>query len=205
MQYTSDPEVMRNDIDVWESFLTFSGIEPVDRPMSKIYLGLGWMDEPTSFPDSAFNATAMVQHVRYGQSRGVGGYTIFRMGIPGMDDGPLVDALTVPGETNGMSPPFALEADPPFRRTDGRCETPPGSIDDVGSPAAAPSDQRFPSPSPTTALPSESLLEGAPDWLVNSSGARPGMIPLADPQSILSLSSPPQLLALLLLSGILLR
>lgn len=110
MQYTSDPAVMRNEIDVWASFTQWAG-----RPMSIINLGLGWFDEPSSFPDSKFDAAAIVQHIEYGRSKGIGGYTIFRLGRPGIDDKPLIDALTVPNNKNGGKPPNPTNASSPFQ------------------------------------------------------------------------------------------
>lgn len=109
MQYTADPTVMRNDIDLWESFMDW-----IEHPISSIYLGLGWMDEPSSFPDSQFDPAAMVAHVKYGHDKGVGGYTIFRMGIPGIDDQPLIDALTIPNSDNEFAPPFVTGVKSPF-------------------------------------------------------------------------------------------
>lgn len=112
MQYTADVQVMKNEIDLWQSFSASIG-----KDLSSIHLGLGWMDEPTSFPDSKFDPSAMVAHVRYGREKGVGGYTIFRLGIPGIDDCPLIDALTVPNEDNGNDPPFAEVVPSPFGGT----------------------------------------------------------------------------------------
>lgn len=109
MQYTSDPAVMRNEIDLWVSFTTWAG-----RPMSSINLGLGWFDEPTSFPDSQYDAAAMVDHIAYGRSKGIGGYTVFRLGVPGVNDTPLIEALTVPTAYNNMTPPNPSEATSPF-------------------------------------------------------------------------------------------
>ena len=113
MQYTSDPAVMRNEIDRWEEFTSLIG-----HPMTGIYLGLGWFDEPSSFPDSQFDAAAMVAHINYGREKGVGGYTIFRMGIPGIDDTPLVEALTTPNNDNSRTPPFSTNKASPFPRSD---------------------------------------------------------------------------------------
>jgi hypothetical protein len=111
MQYTADTQVMRNEVDLWVSFTTFAG-----RSMDLINLGLGWFDEPSSFPDSKFDAAAMVSHIEYGRSKGVGGYTIFRLGIPGVDDGPLIEALTMPIESiKGGIPPNPTEATSPFQ------------------------------------------------------------------------------------------
>lgn len=114
MQYTADVHVMQNEIDLWQSFMGSIG-----KDLSGIHLGLGWMDEPTSFPDSAFDPAAMVSHVKYGRSKGVGGYTIFRLGIPGVDDCPLIDALTVPNDDNGYDPPFARMVESPLGRAAG--------------------------------------------------------------------------------------
>jgi hypothetical protein len=129
MQYTADPAVMRNDIDVWDSFMSWIG-----HPLTSIYLGLGWMDEPSSFPDSKFDPAAMVSHVKYGRAKGVGGYTIFRLGIPGIDDQPLIDALTIPNADNEWAPPFATEMESPFPSVDQMC----GEVPDfLGSPGTA--------------------------------------------------------------------
>ena len=116
MQYTSDPIVMRNDIDLWVSWTTWVG-----RPMSCINLGLGWFDEPTSFPDSQLDAAAMVDHIAYGRSKGIGGYTVFRLGVPGVDDTPLVEALTVPNADNKMKPPNPKDAASPFVNFNLKC------------------------------------------------------------------------------------
>ena len=109
MQYTSDPAVMRNDVDLWVSWTTWVG-----RSMNCINLGLGWFDEPTSFPDSKLDPAAMVEHIAYGRSKGVGGYTVFRLGVPGVDDTPLIEALTVPNTFNNMTPANPTDAVSPF-------------------------------------------------------------------------------------------
>jgi hypothetical protein len=110
MQYTSDPAVMRNEIDIWASFTQWAG-----RPMSVVSLGLGWFDELNSFPDSKLDAAAIVEHIAYGRSKGVGGYTIFQLGHPGIDDTPLINALTVPNNNNAGTPPNPTNASSPFQ------------------------------------------------------------------------------------------
>lgn len=94
--------------------------------MTSIDLGLGWMDEPSSFPDSKFDPVAMISHVKYGQATGLGGYTIFGLGIPGIDDQPLIGALTIPNADNQWAPPFTTETEAPFSSVDQVCGGVPG-------------------------------------------------------------------------------
>jgi hypothetical protein len=117
MQYTSDLAVIRDEIDVWASFTQWVG-----RPMSVISLGLGWfdelnsVDEPVSYPMAKLlDAAAIVEQIEYGRSKGVGGYTIFRLGHPGIDDTPLINALTVPNKNNSGTPPNPTNASSPFQ------------------------------------------------------------------------------------------
>lgn len=129
MQYTADPIVMQNDIDAWHSFLSFAGQDNIfqdpNNVLQGIHLGLGWLEEPSSFPDSKFDPAAMIKHIQYGRSRNVGGYTIFRLGIPGIDDDPLIQALTVPNADNDWNPPFSEKAVSPFSSSErGICQQP---------------------------------------------------------------------------------
>jgi hypothetical protein len=116
MQYTADTTVMQNDINVWESFAAWYNL-----PMSSFYLGLGWFDEPSSFPDSKFDPAAMIAHLNYGRLKGYGGATIFRLGIPDTDDSPLIEALTIPNADNNWNPPYVTETSPPFSNLQRKC------------------------------------------------------------------------------------
>jgi hypothetical protein len=109
MQYTADPIVMQNEVDVWAAWCSHFG-----HPISTINMGLGWLDEPSSFLDSAFDPSAMVAHINYARSKGIGGFTLFRLGIPGIDDEPLIQALTTPNSDNNWTPPFAVKVESPL-------------------------------------------------------------------------------------------
>ncbi|MBI3856256.1 MAG: hypothetical protein HY293_11255 [Planctomycetes bacterium] len=104
MQYTSVDATWRNEADLWKSFLAFQGVG-ADRA----FIGLGWMAPVPFFEDSNFDAPALVRFIKHGRSLGLKGFSIFRLGQPGVDDSILLDALSVDGPANGNGAPFKVD------------------------------------------------------------------------------------------------
>jgi uncharacterized lipoprotein YddW (UPF0748 family) len=109
MQYTAVLETWQNEVLLWKSFLGRLGV-----PADKACMGLGWMGPSTWWEDSAFDAKAMVAFIKYGRSQGLKGFCLFRLGQPGVDDGPLLDALSVDGPDNGNAAPFKADVASPL-------------------------------------------------------------------------------------------
>lgn len=101
MQYTAVDATWQNEVQIWKSFL---GAEN-----ARLYMGLGWMAATQWFADSAFDPAAMVRFIKYGRSQGVKGFVVFRLGQPGVDDAPLLDAISVDGPANGNAAPFTKD------------------------------------------------------------------------------------------------
>lgn len=101
MQYTAVDATWQSEVQIWKGFL---GAEN-----GKLYMGLGWMGPTQWFADSAFDAAAMVRFIKYGRANGVKGFVVFRLGQPGVDDGPFLDALSVDGPANGNAAPFTRD------------------------------------------------------------------------------------------------
>lgn len=120
MQYTSVDLTWQNEVQIWKSFLGADN--------DKLYLGLGWMASAPFFEDSAFDPAAMARFVKYGRSQGVKGFVVFRLGQPGVDDGLLLDALSVDGPSNGNAAPFTRDV----------ASTLPGSAAPAPAPAPPP-------------------------------------------------------------------
>ncbi len=99
MQYTAVDATWQSEVQIWKSFL--------GADVSKLWMGLGWMAPVQWFEDSAFDAAAMVRFVKYGRSQGIKGFVIFRLGQPGVDDGPLVDALAAEVFQVDVASPFS--------------------------------------------------------------------------------------------------
>jgi len=112
MQYTHVDQTWQNEVQIWKSFLTHQGVGH-----DKAYLGLGWMAATQWFEDSAFDAPALVRFIKYGRAQGIKGFVIFRLGQPGVDDTPLLDALSVDGPANGNDAPFETDVASPLRGT----------------------------------------------------------------------------------------
>ena len=100
MQYTSVDRIWQAEVDLWKSFLG----ERSDR----LYPGLGWLTEE-GHPDWKYDAAALVRFIRHGRARGMKGFVIFTLGVPDVDDAPLIEALS----RNG---PFGKPARSPLRR-----------------------------------------------------------------------------------------
>jgi cysteine-rich repeat protein len=100
MQYTSDAQRWRDEADLWASFTDFLG-----AARERVIIGLGWLTEE-GIPDRQHDPAAMVGHIQYGRTVGIGGVSVFELGFPGVDDQPLIDALTHDGEVNGFEAPF---------------------------------------------------------------------------------------------------
>jgi hypothetical protein len=109
MQYTSVDATWQSEVSIWKSLLTHQGVGH-----GRIYVGLGWMAATQWFSDSAFDPAAMVRFVKHGRAQGIGGFVIFRLGQPGVDDGPLLDALSVDGPLNGHDAPFKTDVASPL-------------------------------------------------------------------------------------------
>ena len=83
MQYTAVDATWQSEVQIWKSLLGFRGVAT-----DKAYMGLGWTSPTEWFADSNFDAPAMVRFTKYGRSQGIKGFTIFRLGQPGIDDSP---------------------------------------------------------------------------------------------------------------------
>jgi len=101
MQYTAVDATWQSEVQIWRGFL---GAEN-----GKLYMGLGWMGPTQWFTDSAFDPAAMVRFIKYGRANGVKGFVVFRLGQPGVEDGPFLDALSVDGPANGNAAPFTRD------------------------------------------------------------------------------------------------
>ena len=101
MQYTAVDATWQNEVQIWKSFLGTDN--------AKLYMGLGWMGPVQYFEDSAFDPAAMVRFIKYGRANGVKGFVVFRLGQPGVDDVPFLDALAVDGPANGNAAPFTKD------------------------------------------------------------------------------------------------
>jgi hypothetical protein len=109
MQYTSLDATWKSEADLWKSFLTFQGVG-----MERAFIGLGWMAPVPFFEDSNFDAPALVRFIKYGRSLGLKGFSIFRLGQPGVDDSVLLDALSVDGPANGNAAVFKVDVASPL-------------------------------------------------------------------------------------------
>lgn len=105
MQYTAVDATWQQEVQIWKSFL--------GADLSKLWMGLGWMGPVQWFEDSAFDPAAMVRFVKYGRSQGIKGFVIFRLGQPGVDDAPLINALATEVFTKDVASPLAGGAAPP--------------------------------------------------------------------------------------------
>jgi hypothetical protein len=105
MQYTAVDATWQREVQIWKSFL--------GADVSKLWMGLGWMGPVQWFEDSAFDPAAMVRFVKYGRSQGIKGFVIFRLGQPGVDDAPLINALAAEVFTKDVASPLAGGAAPP--------------------------------------------------------------------------------------------
>jgi uncharacterized membrane protein YgcG len=124
MQYTAVDATWQNEVQIWKSFLG------ADQP--RLFMGLGWMGPVQFFEDSAFDPAAMVRFIKYGRAQGVKGFVVFRLGQPGVDDGPFLDALSVNGPANGNAAPFTKDVASTLGTTSGS----PGSGSGSGAGAA---------------------------------------------------------------------
>jgi hypothetical protein len=173
MQYTAVLQTWQNEVQLWKSFLGWQGVST-----DTAWMGLGWMGPSQWWEDSAFDAKAMVSFVKYGRSQGIKGFCIFRLGQPGVDDSPLLNALSVDGPDNGGAAPFKVDVSSPLQ----------------GAPTPAPGPAPAPPPPPGDGSGSEGhegcgllglealLLTFQRRWIVNTSlrrgkrgcrGARP--------------------------------
>lgn len=98
MQYTAVDAVWQQEVAIWKSFL--------GNDVDKLWMGLGWMAPVQWFEDSAFDAPALVRLVKHGRAQGIRGFVIFRLGQPGVDDGPLIDALSAEVFTQDVASPL---------------------------------------------------------------------------------------------------
>jgi hypothetical protein len=109
MQYTAVDKTWQDEVLIWKSFLAH-----LRTSADGFYMGLGWMGPSPWWGDSAFDAPAMVRFIKYGRSQGLKGFVIFRLGQPGVDDTPLLDALSVDGPANGNDAPFETDVPSPL-------------------------------------------------------------------------------------------
>ncbi len=110
MQYTAVASTWQDEVGLWKSFLAWQGV-----PADKAYMGLGWMGPSPWWEDSAFDPKAMVAFIKHGRSQGIKGFCIFRLGQPGVDDAPLINALSVDGPDNGNAAPFKTDVASPLQ------------------------------------------------------------------------------------------
>jgi hypothetical protein len=97
MQYSIVDSIWNNEIDHYESFL--------DTLKKKVYMGLGWLEEEGQ-SDWGYDPAGIVRKIKYGRSHGYKGFVIFQLGADGIDDTPLIDALTIDSELNDFDAPF---------------------------------------------------------------------------------------------------
>lgn len=131
MQYTAVDATWQNEVQIWKGFLAHQGVS-----LGGIYMGLGWKGPEPWFEDSKFDPAAMVRFVKYGRSQGIRGFVIFRLGQPGVDDGPLLDALSVDGPANDSSAPFKSSAPSPLAESGAPAPPAPAPPADSGEPGA---------------------------------------------------------------------
>jgi hypothetical protein len=104
MQYTQEDEIWKAEVDLWKSFLT-----PLKADLGKVCPGIGWLSQRNR-PEWRYDAPALVRHIKYGRSQGMKGFVIFALGLPRVDDTPLVRALTIDGPENDNNAPYKLPA-----------------------------------------------------------------------------------------------
>jgi len=101
MQYTGDEATWKAEVELWKSFRQGS--------LEGIVMGLGWLKEK-EHPDWELKPDHLVRFVKAGRAQGLKGFSIFSLGVPGVDDEPLVKALSEPGPANDGEPPFRVPA-----------------------------------------------------------------------------------------------
>lgn len=101
MQYTGDEATWKAEVELWKSF---RGGAPAG-----VVMGLGWLKD-TEHPDWDLKPAPLVRFIRYGRAHGLKGFSVFSLGVPGVDDEPLIRALGEPCAANGGRPPFAQPA-----------------------------------------------------------------------------------------------
>lgn len=109
MQYTAADQTWQQEVQLWKSFHAHLGAS-----QDAIYMGLGWMPASQWWPDSGFDPAALVRFIKYGRSQGIKGYVIFRLGQSGVDDTPLINALSVDGPDNGYAAPWKTDVASPL-------------------------------------------------------------------------------------------
>lgn len=104
MAYGMKDAVWKKQASALKSFLTYNG-----NWLHTGLMGLGWLTE-SGQPDWGHDAPGIVRKIKYGRSIGITGFSIFEFGQPGVDDRPLISALSVDGPDNGNAAPFKLKA-----------------------------------------------------------------------------------------------
>jgi len=84
MQYTADAARFDAEVRAWRAMLG----DKADR----VHMGLGWLTEKGQ-PDWRRDPAALARHIRSGRKHGVRGFCVFTLGVPQIDDRPLVEAL----------------------------------------------------------------------------------------------------------------
>jgi hypothetical protein len=97
MQYTTDEAIWKTEVDLWKSFRGGN--------LGGVIMGLGWLKEK-EHPDWELKPEPLVKSIRYGRDQGLKGFSIFSLGVPGVDDEPLLKALSEPCPANDGEPPF---------------------------------------------------------------------------------------------------
>jgi len=101
MQYTADVDTWKAEVDLWKSFR--------GGKLDGIVMGLGWLKEK-EHPDWELKPEPLVRFIRYGRAQGLKGFSVFSLGVPGVDDEPLLKALSEPCPANDNDPPFSSPA-----------------------------------------------------------------------------------------------
>ncbi|MDH3583907.1 MAG: hypothetical protein OER86_06805, partial [Phycisphaerae bacterium] len=101
MQYAADDWIWQAEVNAWKQ------IAP--RHVQRVYPGLGWLEEKGQ-PRWRRDADALLRHVRFAEKHRLRGVCLFTLGVDGVDDGPLVRALSDDGG------PFATGLRSPLRR-----------------------------------------------------------------------------------------
>ncbi|MCP4215160.1 MAG: hypothetical protein GY765_10905 [bacterium] len=103
MQYATDDTIWKTTLERYISFNEHSG-DP-----GKIYMGLGWMQQPDPRSSKGFDAPGIVRKIKYARSRGMNGFVLFILDNVhhNADDYELINALTTDSDDNDFEAPFA--------------------------------------------------------------------------------------------------
>lgn len=100
MMYGMNDTLWNREADAWKSFLTY---QSSNLPAG--IMGLGWLTQ-SGQPDWGFDAPGIVRKIKYGRSVGITGFSIFELGTSGVNDTPLISALSVDSSSNNNDAPY---------------------------------------------------------------------------------------------------